>query len=39
MEEVNKEPLKKQPTLGRIVIEMKVRNIINYLASCFKKKD
>ncbi len=40
MEEVNKdiEPIKKQPTLGKIVIEMKVRNIINYLLSCFSKK-
>ncbi len=40
MEEVNKdkEPIKKQPTLGKIIIEMKVRNIINYLSSCFKKK-
>jgi hypothetical protein len=41
MEEVNKdkEPIKKQPTLGRIVIEMKIKNILNYLASCFKRKE
>ena len=36
--EKDKEPIKKQPTLGRIVIEMKVRNIISYLSSCLKKK-
>ena len=34
-----KETIKKQPTLGKIIIEMKVRNIINYLSSCFKKKE
>lgn len=34
----NKEPLTKQPTLGKIIIEMKVRNIIDYLLSCFKRK-
>ena len=33
-----KETIKKQPTLGKIIIEMKVRNIINYLLSCLKKK-
>ena len=33
-----KEPIKKQPTLGKIIIEMKVRNILNYLSSCFSKK-
>ncbi len=30
--EKDKEPLTKQPTLGKIVIEMKVRNIISYLS-------
>jgi hypothetical protein len=40
MEEVNKdkESIKKQPTLGKIIIEMKVRNILIYLSSCFSKK-
>ena len=40
MEESNKdkEPITKQPTLGKIVIEMKIKNIINYLSSCLKKK-
>jgi hypothetical protein len=33
-----KEIIKKQPTLGKIIIEMKVRNIIDYLLSCFKRK-
>jgi len=36
--EEEKKTIKKQPTLGKIVIEMKVRNIINYLLSCFKRK-
>ncbi len=41
MQEANKdkEPIKKQQTLGKIIVEMKVRNIINYLSSCFKKKE
>lgn len=38
MEEQTKdiEPIKKQKTLGKIIIEMKVRNIINYLLKCLK---
>lgn len=36
--EKDKEPIKRTNTLGKIVIEMKVRNIILYLSSCFKKK-
>jgi hypothetical protein len=33
-----KEIIKKQPTLGKIIVEMKIRNIMLYLASCFKTK-
>jgi hypothetical protein len=40
--ETIKEPIKKQPTLGKIIVEMKVRNLLNYISSCivscFSKK-
>jgi hypothetical protein len=37
--EKDKEPIKRTNTLGKIVVELKIKNIINYLASCFKKKE
>jgi len=30
----DEETIKKHPTLGKIIIEMKVRNILNYLSNC-----
>ena len=38
----DKETLVKQPTLSKIIIEIKLRNVINYLLKCLKpnkKKD
>ena len=33
-----KKQIKKQSTLGKIIIEMKIKNIIDYLSNCFFKK-
>ena len=30
-----KKQIKKQSTLGKIIIEMKIKNILDYLSNCF----